>query len=161
MVRTRDVSINGTTPVRLIRFANETKKPIKIKSNSGDLYYKITARLSPNAESGGFITFLADGTYKSTTSLYPVLEFQRMTEDNTEIGEPIVVDTAFTPVPGFPFYLASEGGKWTENAPSGRLVTAMSSNFNYNNGEVNTFIHSNGPSLAVPAACKKASAVSF
>ncbi|MDY7015104.1 MAG: hypothetical protein SVX43_16215 [Cyanobacteriota bacterium] len=161
MVRSRDVSVGGTTPVRLIRFANKTKQPIAIKSNAGELYYEILARLSPNAKSEGFITILPDGTYKSTTSLYPVLEFQQVTKEGKALGDPISVDTALTPIPGFPFYLSSQGGKWATRPPQNRLVTAMSSNFYYNNGEANAFIHSNGLGVGVTSGCSKASPVSF
>ena len=158
MVRTENVSVPGTTPVRLIRFANKTVEPIRIHSNLGDLEYSIIARLSPTKESGGFITILSNGTYRSTTSLYPLLEFQRVQEGKA-VGEPMFIDTAITPVPGFPFYLASEGGKWVTSPPEeNRLATDMSSNFFYNNGSINTFTHSNGKGPNLPAKCAKESA---
>jgi hypothetical protein len=103
------------------------------------------------------VTILSDGTYQSTTSLTPVFHFQQVI-DGRPVGEPRSVDTAETPVAGFPFYLASEGGRWAEQAPEGRLVTGDSSNFFYDNGAINSFLHSNGRGPGVLAACKKASA---
>ncbi len=157
MLRARAIHAGETTPVRLLRFANRSKNPIRIHSKSGDLLYVITARLSPNARSGGFITILPDGTYRSTTTLTPILEFQRV-EDGKPVDIPIVIDTAITPVVGFPFYLASSGGRWVSRAPVGRLTNAMTSGFFYNNGAQNAFIHSNGPSLGIVGKCAKASA---
>jgi len=157
MLRLRPVQVGETTPVRLLRFANRSKNPIRIKSKSGDLFFIVTARLSPNARSGGFITILPDGSYSSTTSLTPLLEFQRV-ENGNPVGTPIFVDTAVTPVIGFPFYLASDGGKWVAQAPKGRVKNAMTSNFFYNNGSENAFIHSNGPGPGVLGKCSKASA---
>jgi hypothetical protein len=78
MIRTRDITVPGTTPVQLTKFANKSKNPIKIRNGSDGLEFAVTARLSPKKKSGGFVTILADGTYRSTTSLYPLLEFQRV-----------------------------------------------------------------------------------
>lgn len=155
------ICVGGTGAVRITSFANQTKSPIRIKSTNGDLFFEVTATLSPSAESTGFMTILPDGTYKTTTALYPLLQFQRVA-DGRPAGTPIVVDTAVTPVPGFPFYLASDGGRWTRTAREGRLVTPGSSNFFYGNGPVNDFIHSNGVGPGgelASGSCKKASAV--
>lgn len=159
MLRLRNIHPGETTPIRLLRFANRSKKPIAIKSKNGNLLFVITSRLSPNAESGGFITLLADGTYRSSTSLTPILEFQRVDESGKKLGDPIVVDTAVTPIPGFPFYLASNGGKWVSTPPAGRFTNDMTSNFFYNNGSVNNFIHSNGIGPGGLGKCAKATAM--
>ncbi|MEM7482610.1 MAG: hypothetical protein AAF481_15645 [Acidobacteriota bacterium] len=158
MMRPEGIRVGDTVPVRLLRFANRTVEPIRIASGDGDLFFEITATLSPNAYSGGFITILPDGTYRSTTSLTPVMSFQRVVEGDP-VGQPIVVDSAKVPVSGFPFYLASDGGRWREEPPSGRLVTTETSNFFYDNGPINQFFHSNGLGDGVLAACKKKSAV--
>jgi hypothetical protein len=156
MVRLEDVLVGGTVPVRLLRFQNRTRKPITVQSTTGPQQFEMRASLSPNAVSGGFVTINADGTYQSSTALYPVFTIQRV-DKGRPIGNPFVIDTALVAVPGFPFYLASKGGKWTDQPPAGRMVTPASSNFFYNNGETNTFEHSNGGHLKT-AACLKASA---
>lgn len=158
MLRTQPIYVGETTPVRLLRFANKSKKPISIKGRNGNLLYMITARLSPNARSGGFITVLPDGTYRSTTSLTPILEFQRVDEKGKAMGAPIVVDTAITPVAGFPFYLASDGGKWTTTAPTGRLTNSMTGTGFFYANSVNNFVHSNGVSPGTLGKCAKPSA---
>lgn len=161
MLRTARILPGQTTPVRLLRFANRSKKPIRIKGPNGDMEFAVTATLSLNAESGGFMTILPDGRYQSTTSLYPVLEFQRLNA-GSPVGEPIAIDTALVPVPGFPFYLASKGGRWAEAAPVGRSILPMNSNFFYDNGPANNFIHSNGPGGSSPlGACAKSTAAMF
>ena len=157
MLRTRRVSVGGTVPVRLVRFANRSLHPIRVASRSGDtLLYSITARLSPNAESGGFITIRPDGSYASTTTLFPVLEIQQVSAAGEPVGTPVIIDTALTPVPGFPFYLASNGGQWLSRPPEGRLVTAESSNFFYAK-DMNQFFHSNGPGPGILGKCTKSS----
>lgn len=156
MVRSRDIRVGETVPVRLVRFANKTREPLRIRGPEGELYFEVTATLSPNAYSGGFVSILPDGTYESSTSLTPVFHFQQLI-DGQPVGEPRDIDTADIPVPGFPFYLASQGGRWSEEPPAGRLVTRQNSNFFYDNGTVNDFLHSNGVQPGVLAACKKAS----
>ncbi len=163
MIRLTDVAVGGTVPVHLLKFQNRSVNPITVQSARGPLQFEITARLSPNAISGGFVTINADGTYQSSTSLYPVFEFQRLDEAGRPSGAPIVVDTALRSIPGFPFYLASKGGRWSQTPPPGRLVTPASSNFFYDNGETNIFVHSNGPVEKISgevqlAACAKLSA---
>ena len=157
MLRTEDVPVGGTTPVVLLDFANETVAPIVVGSDFGDQEYHITARLSPTVTSGGFVTINADGTYESSTSLSPELTLQRI-EDGAPVGSPIVIDTGVTPLPGYPVYLTSVGGEWTETPPPGRYTDSETSNFFYNNGDSNIFQHSNGPGPGILAKCDKASA---
>ncbi len=157
MLRTKDIPVGGTTPVVLLDFANETVDPIQVSSDFGDQSYHITARLSPTVTSGGFITILADGTYQSSTSLSPQLTLQRF-ENGGAVGAPIVIDTGVTPLPGYPVYLTSVDGEWTDTPPPGRYTDELTSNFFYNNGDSNFFQHSNGPGTKILAACKKASA---
>lgn len=157
MVRTKDISANGgTSPIKLTQFANTSIDPITIETDEGPIKVSVTAKLSPNAESNGFITVKKDGTYESTTCLFPILTLQQVDDNNSPIGVPVVIDTAKEQIPGYPFYLASNGGKWTDTAPADRLVLSNTSNFFYNNGEVNNFIHSNGGGPGVLGACKKA-----
>ncbi len=157
MVRTQNITPGGTTPIKLVNFINTTLKPISVETDKGPILVTITARLSPSVESNGFITVNNDGSYQSTTMLFPVLTLQQVDSNGKAINDPVIIDTAVTQIPGYPFYLASNGGKWTEGAPSGRLVLNNSSNFFYDNGEVNNFIHSNGPGIGVLGACAKAS----
>lgn len=161
MVRTERIRVGETVPVRLVRFANRSREPIRVEGPKGEALYTITATLSQSARSGGFVTISPDGTYRSTTSLYPVLSIQEVDERGRAVGEPTVIDTGRREVPGFPFYLSSDGGRWTAEAPPGRLVDGpdgVAQGFFYDNGQVNSFFHSNGPEPGVLAACKKASA---
>ena len=157
MIRTKDVTPGGTTPIKLVKFANTTVNPITVETSEGPILVTITARLSSNAKSNGFITIGEDGSYQSTTTLFPIFTIQQVDKNSRAVNEPIIIDTAITQIPGYPFYLASNGGKWSEGVPEGRLITNSTSNFFYNNGEVNNFIHSNGPGVGVLAACAKAS----
>ncbi|MCP3958170.1 MAG: hypothetical protein GY719_09995 [bacterium] len=157
MLRLHDVAVGGTVPVRLLRFQNRTLEPLTVQSATGPQHFQIRASLSPNAVSEGFVTINADGSYRSSTSLYPLFEIQRVDDGGSPVGSPVVIDTALMAVPGFPFYLASSGGQWTDQAPEGRLVTPGSSNFFYNNGDSNLFNHSNGRVLR--GSCDKSSAI--
>lgn len=156
LVRLRDVHPGETTPFRILAFSNTSLKPIKIKSPQGDMYFSISASKSPNAESDGFISIYADGTYKSAAVLFPLLKFQRV-EGGKPVGDPIIIDTARTPIPGFPLYLASNGGKWQRTAPKGRFAPATTSNYFYVNHE-NSFLSSSGPSFDTLGKCAKTAA---
>jgi len=105
----------------------------------------VRASVAVEKESGGFVTIRPNGTYQSSMRLVPIFGFQQVDQAGNPIGEPIVVDTGKVDIPGFPFWLASDGGRWTDKAPSGRLVTPASSNFFYDTAVYNRFIHSNGP----------------
>ena len=143
MVRTRDIVPGETTPIRIVAFGNRALKPIHIKTKGEGLDLLLTSTLSPHAVSSGFITLKEDGTYESTSCLYPVLTLQPVV-DGVPVGTPVVLDTALTQVPGFPFYLGSDGGRWSSEKPERRLETLKTSNFFNANGEASKFNHSNG-----------------
>ncbi len=154
MIRMRDISAGETTPLRLVAFANKSTKPITIRTPKGNIELEITSTLSPNAVSSGFITLNEDGSYESSTCLYPVLSLQPVAAGIPQ-GEPMVIDTALTQVPSFPFYLASDGGRWAPKKPAGRLETLKSSNFFNDNGTASKFNHSNGKGTVIGKCAKE------
>ena len=129
LLRTDDITEGGTTNLELTAFRNVSVEPIAITgSGPGAGSYYVVASISPTVPAGGQLTVLtagADGgTYQASLSLYPFFEFQPVGG-----GDPITLDTADPPIPGFPLWLASSGGSWTYSPRMGIYTSEWSSNF--------------------------------